>query len=209
MDPRPPFLDLLDENPERAAALLRLFIVAATQRGSPSIVRSIAPDDRDDWVQTFVVHLWEGDFRRLRKYRDEGHRFSSWYHVVATNHARAFLKRRRDQPIPRPSDADAERELLDHTPAPLEDVSDDHDRRRVAEGVRAAMDRLDDDCKIILAAKAEGRPPRQIAALFPGVPAKPSIYEQIRTCLRRLQRMLESMNFDFNLLGGELESEKA
>jgi DNA-directed RNA polymerase specialized sigma24 family protein len=207
MDTRPDFLDLLDVNPERATALLRLYIAAAAQKGIPRGIQTVSESDREDWVQSFLIHLYGDSFRRLRTYQDLGYRFSTWYYQVSRRHFTDFRKSRGYRPIPGLDDPEAEQEVVGRVSNRDADVSDRVHFRDVLDKVRAAMEHLEQECRIMLGARAQEMKPEEIKALLPDLPESPTIYERLRKCMRRLCAVLETMGVDVRALTSELRSE--
>ncbi len=176
--PRPPFLDLLDEDPRTALAGFYEFAWRLLTTRPPSVFRQLPEEEREDLISLIVERCSERAFARLRTYEDRGKPFACW--LVTEAHFRAMdrlrkLRRHRLE------------ELDPQLPAPTAPPPDPGLARRLQE----CMAKLSEKCQLLLQCAADGLRPREVTRLM-GWPedmnAKAS--DDTRYCMRKLKQCL-------------------
>jgi RNA polymerase sigma factor (sigma-70 family) len=197
--PWPPFLDLLDSDPPRAQELIARTVYAYLETHALRLLRPLG-DRRHDAIQVVVLHLLNGDFRVLRKYKNEGRPFGTWFSRVVGNRLRDFV--RHEPPDCVPIDGAVGREgsspavtLIAPNPGPDKMAED----RILLEQVATCFNALEAECRYVLMSRAEGRSGMEIAKiLWPPWPedtdermrlAKAAL-EKGRSCRKALLRCL-------------------
>ena len=106
----PEFLNRLDSHPDEAKRtffdLSYRYLIASP----PRAFYWFNEDDRLDLASGVLLRLVDDEFRRLRKYRDQGTSFLGWLRISANNYAKDVWKRQKweqplddDVPLPDPN----------------------------------------------------------------------------------------------------------
>jgi DNA-directed RNA polymerase specialized sigma24 family protein len=181
---RPPFLELLDRDPDEAFRQFYEYTKVQLNALPPLPVRALPAEDRQDVLHDVVYHCVRDDFRVLRKYREQGYPFGGWLYVVAHRESLAYLRRKGI--------------IASYDETPDRGCQPDADYRRLVDRVRAVLIDLKEYCRRLLLLSADEYTPLEIARVM-GLPAEENkrIADQIRECRRQLKGRLEREGVDW------------
>jgi len=187
----PPFLDLLDRDPDRAFRGFYSFAWRLLKVSPPKIMSSLPESDADDLIREILLHCVVDNFRILRRYTDRGKPFAAWLYIVAHNKCLDYLRRKkysRDY-------IESEKESAGPIHSGSPEISLDPDRKMQLKGlieiVRKCMATLSRKCQILLRLSADEYSPREMTAAL-GLPANMNkkVSDDLRECRKRLKKVL-------------------
>lgn len=190
----PPFLDLLERDPDRAWEGFYEFVERLMRASPPRKLRQFPAQDHQDMIHEFIVHCCKDSFRVLRKYRNLGKPFAAWLLHVANNFLLDRLEVLPPDPVdPRPSTQEDETErLIELIPDPRRGPDWAAIIRQYRALIVRCLAEMSIECQILIrAALIDGRKPREILLLM-GLPkdTNKSLSDRIRNCRYGLARRL-------------------
>jgi len=193
--PWPDFMGRLDSDPEWARGRFMEAGFRFLLASPPRSFRWFDDDRRPELASAALYALVEGDFKRLRQYRDRGRRFAGWLVMVAHNKAAEVWRQEDRAPI------SCETDVIDASrPAPAGvDVLD----RMIVEKVRSVIMAMEHRCRRILSGRLLwGLSNRELADLEPrhGVTNK-MIGDWYRQCRLKLVAKLEKLGIRPDIFG--------
>lgn len=90
--PWPRFLDKLESAPQEAMAEFYTYLMLLLNMSPPRMFLALGENERSDFMQSFLLHTFEADFKTLKRYRDRGRPFSAWLTVVISNRCVDYLR---------------------------------------------------------------------------------------------------------------------
>jgi RNA polymerase sigma factor (sigma-70 family) len=192
-DEYPEFLRLLDTDRTRAAEEFYRYAVALFTSKPPRILRGFDQQMRDDLTMEVILHCLKGDFRVLRTYEPSGKAWAGWFYLVAANKIIDLL----DSPKYR-----AHKMNHDDKGRPIEEMESDcgesnptstPGNQMLVDLVNSLIDKLDEQCRVLLRLVAEEYRPREIVLILsmPLAEAK-KIADRIKYCRSKLDKLLNS-----------------
>lgn len=189
---KPPFLDLLDSEPLKAAEQLYARVTGLMKTAPPRKMRAVPIEDRPDLIHDIVVHCIKDDFEVLRQYQAGRGCFEAWLFFVARNQVISWLRRRKVRP-----------ETVDLTTEEgvpiIEIMSGPENRsparqaelRQTIEIVNSCIKKLGRKCQLLLRLKFAEFRPREIVRVLklPKDQAK-KVSGDITYCVKKLGKML-------------------
>jgi RNA polymerase sigma factor (sigma-70 family) len=189
-DPWPPFLDMLDPAPDKAWEELYVFTWRLVQLRAPVIFRCLSEEDQVDLFEELLFDLQRDDFKKLRRYENEGKPFASWFWKVLYNRTLDFMKytQRRQH-----EDASDLSEVLENMGASPEVQAE---MAELLRQVEAALQHLSPQCQLLLLAAAEGYKPEELRILLGlGAGENKRLSDQLRHCRKKLTDELGQSGF--------------
>lgn len=206
---RPGFLKNLDSDPDRAFAGFYEFTWRLLQSNPPSIMRGMSREDREDVISEVAYQCWCDNQRKLRSCRDQGKPFAEWLLVVAWHKAIDLLRKRhgRDVLSMEPSGDESgapQSNSPGHEPPPNQTQA----CARAPNILCEALERLGNECKLLILLRVQGYKPREITIILGWSPARnKDISDQARYCINRLKEKLRESGHDWRkLIQGVSES---
>lgn len=198
----PPFLSLLDCNPDTAFADFYRFAVRTLTTAPPRAMRGLNQDDRQDLIHDIIYHCVKDDFRVLRQYVDKGKPFAAWLYVMAHNLSVDHFRRRERDP-------DAVSIHEDSEGASLENIlsnqgNNDGKKSELAELiaiVKKTIARIDEYCRLLLEMAADEFTPKEMVAVLRLPPDQnKKVSDDLRYCREKLKRRLMEGGLDIGSL---------
>ena len=162
----PPFLGLMDSDPNSAADLFCRFAMSLLETKPPRIFRSLSVDEQSDLTTDIVIHCIDMNFRILRKYEDKGSPFAAWFYFIARNKAIDYIRRK-----------DADVDVVVANPEtgfdPLEITEDRRAYHAASDEVKEMLDEIDkcwmemsEKCRLLLKLAAREYKAQEMAELL-------------------------------------------
>jgi len=189
----PPFLDLIDHQPLKAADQFYRYVVGLLEVSTPRTLKIVPLDERKDLFHDIVVHCIRDNFRVLRQYEDVGRPFAAWFYFVANNKIRDYLDKSGRTPETISSN--------NSDPAPSDEAKPnpetDHENRELLQSVNAAIAELDDYCQVLLRLAGEEYKPREMTGILGWAKEKAKkISNDLGYCRRKLANLLFERGID-------------
>ncbi|GEM_PF-6177294 len=181
----PAFLHDLDTHPERAFELFYTHTMRFFRGRGASLLLRIPEQDREDFVQSFVLACCENGFRVLRKYRPDYGAFDAWLTTVARNRRTDRWRRWDNRVI-------VDDEVVENALPPRKlDLVERIDRQRLKRAIREFLMKIPAEDRRLLLDYSEGCRPLELAkrnGLPPG--ANKKISDRVRYRCRQLAAWL-------------------
>lgn len=197
-EPWPPFLNLLDDNPERAFGAFYSYARSVLKAKPPRPMFDLNDAESEDITQEIILHCVRDDFRVLRRYTDRGRPFAAWLYVLAHNKCLDYLRRRkRDADVMAGHTNDFESNPDRFGADPSISPEQESRLRAVLRAVNGCMSRLSRYCRLLLELAADEYMPSEMALVL-GWPKdmNKKISDDLRECRRRLKKMLANAGVD-------------
>ena len=195
---RPPFLDLLDSDPDAAFAGFYQFAIRSLTRTPPRAMRALGHEDFEDLLHEIVYHCTKEDFRVLRLYVPKGRSFAAWLYAVAHNKCTDHLRNKGiGNHCVSLDGTDDRRALIDI----LQDRDDDCEKRpelrELLTATKKAMAKMDERCRILLELAADEYKPEEMVMVL-GLPSDQSkrLSDDLRYCREKLRKRLAAGGID-------------
>jgi len=187
----PDFLDRLDSDPTRAFEDFYTFARTLLTVAPPRNLWELPDEQREDLIHDVVLDCCLDDYRVLRRYRNQGRPFASWFSLVARNRITDQLRRKREvlsedyngaRSPAAPAAASPDRLALSHA---------------MLEKVVHHIESLGDVCRLLLLGAAEGLKPRDLVRVL-GWPDdwNKKASDDLRECRKRLRHRLRAEGLD-------------
>ncbi|MBU1318230.1 MAG: hypothetical protein KKG33_14055 [candidate division Zixibacteria bacterium] len=194
----PPFLDLLDSDPDAVFRGFYSFAIRLLKLKPPRGMRSLAETEKQDLAQSIVLHCVQDNFAVLRRYSDCGKPFAAWFYVLSHNRCLDYLKKQRREDDIFVGGGECGNCGQDKYG---EDPDIDPQERTKLKGaieiVRACMSDLGQYCQLLLQLAADEYTPREMTMAM-GWPADRNkrVSDDLRECRRRLKRLVSEKGID-------------
>jgi len=194
IDPNlPPFFDLLDRHPGRAAELFYRYVVSLLEVSLPRKLKHIPEEQRKDLFHDIVVHCIKDDFRVLRQYTNIGRPFAAWFYFVANNKIRDYIEKHT-------KDVEANAgESSNSTPikAEISNPETSLQSRELLELVNECIAELDAYCQVLLRLAGEEFKPREMVGVLGWAKEKAKkVSNDLGYCRSKLQNLLFARGVD-------------
>lgn len=201
-DPCPAFLRRLDSDPQAAMTGLWEWVNRTLAARTPASFSLLLVDRREEMPNRLFLHLTEGGFHRLRKYKPGVNPFSHWLLLVAKNLAKDLAKAsareaHRMVPITNQDESDQGCQGVPESTIPNPpDDSPEHRRTWTAfeEAVYRIVSELGTRCQMLLKIRLLQYAPREIAQVT-GLDPK-DVSDATRYCRERLVERLSNEGWD-------------
>jgi RNA polymerase sigma factor (sigma-70 family) len=200
-DPWPPFLDGILRGDQSAIKEFADFAYRTLRFAPPRVLRGLKDQERDDAIQSIILHFIDNNCSILKRYQNTGSPFVAWFVTVAGNRAYDLLRRNASRPESAEVSMDVEvgeghslmEQIGDPSPGP-ESITV---QRRLLDSVRHCLGQLSRKCQILLMAAAEEYDPIEMMRLsgLSGMSNK-QISDDLRACRKRLKLLLEESGLD-------------
>jgi RNA polymerase sigma factor (sigma-70 family) len=200
-DPQwPPFLDLLDSNPQAAFAGFYKFAVEHLWNTPPRPMRQLNREDFQDILHDIVFHCVKDDFRVLRKYVAKGKPFASWLYAVAHNKSLDFLGSDKSNAdcvsIEKESDGKSLAEIL---PGLHDGGEERFELRNLIATIRRLMASTDERCRMLLELAADEYKPSEMLTILQLRPDQnKKVSDDLRYCREKLKKRLREEGVDID-----------
>ena len=163
----PPFLDLLDSDPDRAFAEFYRFAVALLRKKPPRLLAGLSKEDREDFIHDFIYHCVKDGFQVLRQYRPMGRPFAVWLYAIACNKCVDFVRSKGRSPRQVSIHEDADGKGLENLLAdPQEGPEGKLEKSELVDIVSKGISMVGEYCQLLLNMAADGLKPKEMARLL-------------------------------------------
>jgi len=194
----PPFLDLLNSDPDTAFADFYRFAVRTLTITPPKPMRSLNQDDCQDLIHNIVYHCVKDDFRVLRQYIHKGKPFAAWLYAIAHNFCIDHLRSRSHKEEEASSDIT---NLIGIISIHDDGVDKRTGLKELLAIVRKTIARLSEYCRLLLEMAADEYTPKEIVKML-RLPADQNkkVSDDLRECRRKLKKQLREAGIDIETL---------
>jgi RNA polymerase sigma factor (sigma-70 family) len=194
----PLFLDLLDENPQKAFSEFYSFARKLLTVKPPRTLQELSKPESEDMIQDIILHCVQDSFRVLRRYQDRGKPFAAWLYILAHNKCLDYLRGLKREV--ETTSGGFEPGSKDHATLCSDPDIDPEVRTRlhsVIELVGTCVSKLGDYCELLLKCAADEYTPSEIVLVL-GWPKDKNkkVSDDLRECRKRLRKMLEAQGVD-------------
>jgi len=194
----PPFLDLLNNDPDTAFADFYRFAVTTLTSTPPRPMRSLNQDDCQDLIHDIIYHCVKDNFRVLRQYAHRRKPFAAWLYAIAHN---LCLDRLRSKGYREEAASSNITNLIEILPIRDESVDKRIGLKELIAIVRKTITQLSQYCRLLLEMAADEFTPKEIVKVL-RLPADQNkkVSDDLRECRRKLKKRLGEAGIDIGAL---------
>ena len=198
----PPFLNLLDSDPDTAFAEFYRWAIKTLTNVPPKPMGSLNREEREDLIQDIIYHCLRDNCRALRQYDYKGKSFSAWVYVIAHNKCIDFLRRKNRETEVFLNYTNNDDIKLEKRISHFNNRNENnYDRREILTIVREMIAKLSEHCRLLLEMAADDFKPREMAAALGLAKDKnKKVSDDLRECRRKLKKSLSKSGIDIGII---------